>query len=131
MKNFSRGNFKGPRKGGYGDRGDRRSGPTELHDAQCAGCGDRCQVPFRPNGKKPVFCTNCFKKDESGPRQQRFDRPSFGNDRRVEGAFGAPRPHAMTAAAPAPNLAAIEARLAAIEEKIDALIDAMVSDEEI
>ena len=39
----------------------------ELFDAECNGCGTRCQVPFRPNGKKPVYCSNCFTKNDSRP----------------------------------------------------------------
>lgn len=42
----------------------------ELFNAECNGCGTRCQVPFRPNGKKPVYCSNCFTKNDtrSAPR---------------------------------------------------------------
>jgi CxxC-x17-CxxC domain-containing protein len=39
-------------------------GPREMFSAQCSSCGNQCEVPFRPNGKKPVFCSNCFKRDE-------------------------------------------------------------------
>ena len=39
----------------------------ELFDAQCNSCHKRCQVPFRPNGKKPVYCSDCFKKDDARP----------------------------------------------------------------
>lgn len=37
----------------------------ELFDAECNSCHKRCQVPFRPNGKKPVYCADCFKKDDA------------------------------------------------------------------
>lgn len=48
-----------------GDRGSR--GPMEMHQATCADCGKSCEVPFRPSGSKPVFCSNCFKsKDKDG-----------------------------------------------------------------
>lgn len=54
----------GGRSGGFGGgRGgfDReRRGPMEMHDATCAKCGKACQVPFRPTGDKPVFCSACF-----------------------------------------------------------------------
>lgn len=61
--------------GGFGDRGrgdggfaPRRSGagrpsfggPRTMHRAICSGCGQSCEVPFRPTGEKPVFCSNCF-----------------------------------------------------------------------
>ncbi|MBI5422230.1 hypothetical protein HZA44_03795, partial [Candidatus Peregrinibacteria bacterium] len=29
-------------------------------DATCSDCGKPCQVPFRPNGEKPVLCSECF-----------------------------------------------------------------------
>jgi CxxC-x17-CxxC domain-containing protein len=39
-----------------GSRDDR----PQLFDAVCSKCGDKCQVPFRPNGMKPVYCKACF-----------------------------------------------------------------------
>ena len=33
-----------------------------MHDATCAKCGSKCQVPFRPIAGKPVFCSQCFEK---------------------------------------------------------------------
>ena len=44
--------------GGYSDRGDR--GPREMFSATCSSCGREAQVPFRPNGSKPVYCSECF-----------------------------------------------------------------------
>ena len=62
--------------------GDRFGGPKEMHKANCSNCNTVCEVPFRPNGKKPVFCSNCFVKDESprpsyGPKREFSPRPSF------------------------------------------------------
>ena len=37
-----------------------RQGPREMHDAVCAECNADCQVPFKPNGLKPVLCKECF-----------------------------------------------------------------------
>jgi CxxC-x17-CxxC domain-containing protein len=45
--------------GGYESRGYDR-GPRELFSATCASCGREAQVPFRPNGMKPVYCSDCF-----------------------------------------------------------------------
>ena len=28
----------------------------------CEKCGERCQVPFKPTGDKPVYCSICFRK---------------------------------------------------------------------
>lgn len=45
-------------------RSDRPSfGDKRMYDAVCADCGNDCQVPFRPNGEKPVYCSQCFDKD--------------------------------------------------------------------
>lgn len=46
-------------------QGNNSSFKKELYDAECANCHKRCQVPFRPNGKKPVHCQDCFVKDDS------------------------------------------------------------------
>ena len=36
-------------------------GPREMHDAVCARCGNQTQVPFRPTGARPVYCSDCFR----------------------------------------------------------------------
>lgn len=38
------------------------SGPREMHKATCAECGKECEVPFKPDGSKPVYCRDCFQK---------------------------------------------------------------------
>ncbi|MEO7295886.1 MAG: CxxC-x17-CxxC domain-containing protein [Candidatus Limnocylindria bacterium] len=32
-----------------------------MHDATCARCGNETQVPFRPTGARPVYCSDCFR----------------------------------------------------------------------
>jgi CxxC-x17-CxxC domain-containing protein len=44
----------GARSGGYS------SGPREMFSATCSSCGREAQVPFRPSGAKPVYCSDCF-----------------------------------------------------------------------
>lgn len=56
--------------GGFGG-GPRRSsggGPREMFPAVCAGCGKDCQVPFKPSGEKPVYCSDCFQGQRSSSR---------------------------------------------------------------
>lgn len=36
-------------------------GPREMFDAVCARCGKDTQVPFRPTGARPVYCSDCFR----------------------------------------------------------------------
>lgn len=63
----------------------------ELFNAECNGCGTRCQVPFRPNGKKPVYCSNCFTKSDTRSAPQRSDA-GFRSGPRPDRAFSQPVP---------------------------------------
>ncbi len=47
----------GGRSGGYGD-----SGPRDMHKTTCADCGKECEVPFKPDGSRPVYCKDCYPK---------------------------------------------------------------------
>ncbi len=70
---------RGPRS--FGSRGDA---PTEMHQATCNECHKLCEVPFRPNGKKPIYCRDCFKGKEEQPTFSRV--PSRGKrHRRIRG----------------------------------------------
>lgn len=31
-----------------------------MHQTVCSKCHQDCEVPFRPTGNKPVYCSNCF-----------------------------------------------------------------------
>lgn len=112
--------------------GDDRFDRPQLHDATCAGCGKPCQVPFKPNGSKPIFCRNCFKKDGSVTTTGKYaKRPSYGETRREESdVVYAERPRAAVATSKPMDLAKIEARLASIEQKLDMLIESVTVDEE-
>jgi CxxC-x17-CxxC domain-containing protein len=47
--------------GGYsGGGGGYERAPREMFSATCSSCGREAQVPFRPNGSKPVYCSDCF-----------------------------------------------------------------------
>jgi CxxC-x17-CxxC domain-containing protein len=49
------------RSGGRGAYGARpRKEDVQLFDAVCSTCGKKCQVPFRPNNSRPVYCKDCF-----------------------------------------------------------------------
>lgn len=45
-----------------------------MFDAVCSTCGNSCKVPFQPRGDKPIYCSNCFGKNEGGERN--VTRPS-------------------------------------------------------
>ncbi len=48
----------------YDDRRKRSydRGPREMHDVTCADCGKETQVPFKPDGTRPVYCRECYQK---------------------------------------------------------------------
>jgi CxxC-x17-CxxC domain-containing protein len=47
--------------GGYSGGGGYSRGPREMFDAVCARCNKDTQVPFRPTGARPVYCSDCFR----------------------------------------------------------------------
>ena len=73
--------------GGRGDNkrfGDRDSGrPLNMHKATCSECGKSCELPFKPTGDKPVFCSNCFgnKAGSSRPGGRDFEKSHFHEKR--------------------------------------------------
>ncbi|MQY62500.1 hypothetical protein GH146_04360 [archaeon] len=46
-------------------------GPREMHDAVCAECGQKCQVPFKPDQSRPIYCRECYAKRRP-PRRNRY-----------------------------------------------------------
>ncbi len=56
-----------------------------MHKATCSKCGKECQLPFRPNGNRAVFCSTCFEveKNENPERSERksFDKPAYRTER--------------------------------------------------
>jgi len=53
--------------------------PREMHKAVCADCGEECEVPFKPDGTRPVYCRECFAKRRS-QRSGFGGRRSFGSN---------------------------------------------------
>lgn len=86
MKKFYEkgGSGGGGGRGRFGNRDNRRDDrerPT-MHQAICDECGNDCEVPFKPSGGKPVYCKNCFNKnDNSRERGGGFD--SRNSDRKM------------------------------------------------
>lgn len=133
MKDFTRKGFRPsggerPRFGGgnrdRGDRGGYRGGrgngeerPRQMYSAVCAQCGKQCELPFRPNGEKPVYCPDCFKKQPYVP------------GRNSNGADGS-RPYHSQSFAPQPmrtagndGVEAVKRQLDNLELKVDRLLD--------
>ena len=51
--------YRERRRGGGGGY-DRP--PREMHKVTCADCGQEAEVPFKPDGTRPVYCQECYRK---------------------------------------------------------------------
>ncbi len=64
-----------------GDRGQKSD--QEMFAATCTTCGKGCEVPFRPDGQKPVLCRECYAAknsyDAGGVKRQERTPMKFGN----------------------------------------------------
>jgi CxxC-x17-CxxC domain-containing protein len=75
------------------DFGGRRSNRASMHQVVCSKCGKDCEVPFKPTGSRPVFCSQCFE-DNGGPSPRRSEnrgsnRGSSRSNFRDKGMFDA------------------------------------------
>ncbi len=71
---FGGGNrFGGDRGGDRGGRGGFGDRPT-MHKTTCSECGKMAEVPFKPNGDKPVLCSDCFGGARGNDRPRTNDR---------------------------------------------------------
>lgn len=102
-----------PWKRPFADTGRRSGGFPSMHSAVCGGCGNACEVPFRPNGKKPVFCATCFRNEGDGSVTRDKTR-SFSRDT---------RPFRPSYAAGASDVS--QDVLRKINDKLDAILDAL------
>lgn len=73
----SSGGYRGRNSGGR-SFGGRDEGPRMMHKAVCAQCGRECEVPFRPTGDRPVYCSDCFEKRSNEGGEYRRDDRGFG-----------------------------------------------------
>ncbi len=102
-----------------------------MFQATCSKCGKDAQLPFRPSGDRPVFCSNCFETEKNSAPSfgggSNFSRPPRSFDRRPS--FGDRRPAPM--AAPAVNLDQFKAQFEALNTKLDRLIRAIAPNESV
>jgi CxxC-x17-CxxC domain-containing protein len=76
--------FKRPSFGGSNfSKGRDTRGPLEMHQTTCADCQKMCEVPFRPNGKKPVYCKDCFGKNGGQTPATTKNYPQSNFDNRI------------------------------------------------
>ena len=78
--------FGDKRGGNRRSFGGRNNDDRQMFEAVCSSCGKPCKVPFQPSGNKPVYCSDCFDRENQGGGQGRFDdrrreRPDYGGSR--------------------------------------------------
>lgn len=54
--NFKKSSFGGKRDSSFMSR------DKQMFSATCDKCARQCEVPFKPTGDKPVYCSDCFEK---------------------------------------------------------------------
>ncbi|MBI3397517.1 hypothetical protein HY045_03515 [Candidatus Woesebacteria bacterium] len=85
MGSFNRDNRGSGRSFGRRDFGG--GGDRQMYKTICSNCGRECEVPFRPSGGKPVYCSNCFEKmgnrrsDSPRPERSDFRAPVFDQNK--------------------------------------------------
>ena len=72
---FGRKDFDRPRF----DSRDRK--PLVMHTVVCDRCGMETEVPFKPTSGKPVYCRDCFNKEDKGRERREGNR---GDGRALE-----------------------------------------------
>ncbi len=45
-----------------GFRRDNNRAPRQMFKAVCADCKQETEVPFKPDGERPVYCRDCYAK---------------------------------------------------------------------
>lgn len=123
----NRGGDRGGR-GGHGDRGGRggfggnRGGDrreVEMFKTTCTACGKAAEVPFRPDGSKPVLCRDCFASNKPDDRGgDRGGRDRFSSDRRPERSFSASQGDRGLS----PDYKALLAQVSTLEAKMNEIL---------
>lgn len=120
-----RNDFGGGHSNREGGRGDRFEEKKEMFSATCTTCNKQCDVPFRPSGDKPVYCSACFgQRSSEGSREGRERGNSFDKGRHEQRSertdFTKPRVEKSQSDR---ELAEIKHQLIAIESRLNRILD--------
>ncbi len=106
----------------------RNQSRPQLFKATCASCGNTCEVPFRPNGKKPVYCNDCFAKN-GGPSaagaRPSFERPAYKPAFKPGFKPSFNKPSFNSAPRPDNSLNEVKKQLESLNFKLDQLLNTM------
>ncbi|MDD1752905.1 MAG: hypothetical protein LUQ38_07445 [Methanotrichaceae archaeon] len=57
----------------YGSSSGRfNRGPREMTAVTCSDCGCQTEVPFKPDGSRPVYCQDCYQKHRPARSPRRY-----------------------------------------------------------
>ncbi len=56
----------------------RPFGERKMYKVTCAECGQEAEVPFKPDGVRPVYCRDCYRKHKTTSRRPSTGRSSRG-----------------------------------------------------
>jgi CxxC-x17-CxxC domain-containing protein len=107
------GNFFNDRNSGR--RGGGRSERPSMHEAVCDKCGRDCEVPFRPSGDKPIYCSRCF--ENVSPKRESRDYRGGGSSSYKGGGSSSV------------DLSPLKEQLSGINSKLETLIEIMTPKE--
>lgn len=100
--------------------------------AVCSSCGRNCDVPFRPDGSKPVFCRDCFASGKTASTNSAAHPERFTANER------AGRPAPVTQAAPVAHAGIsmetyelLTKQLAAVEGKVSQILALIKASEKV
>lgn len=127
MNDFKRGGF-GKKQFGRPSFGGKpafqRSGggfgrpQGQMHPATCANCGKATEVPFKPDGTRPIYCRDCFGNGNDSRPPREHQRPAF--QRSVPTQHSAPAQSQRQV--PDPRIDDLQKHLAKVLVKLDQIL---------
>ncbi len=101
---------------------DRAPRETKSYPATCSNCGAACDVPFRPDGVKPVLCRDCFAK--KGPATNM----ATSRDRFTQNEQRGHQPAPIVATV---EISQISKQLIALEAKVNQILELIKASEKL
>lgn len=76
---FGKNKNSSPQRSGGRDSGRTSFRDKQMFSAVCDKCHKNCEVPFKPSGDKPIYCSDCFGQNRDaggkniGPAKEQFE----------------------------------------------------------
>ncbi|MGV8141118.1 MAG: CxxC-x17-CxxC domain-containing protein [Candidatus Woesearchaeota archaeon] len=61
------------------EKESRSGNGFKLHEAVCDRCGQKCDLPFKPTGNKPIYCRSCFRETKGSSEDNFRSRGKSGS----------------------------------------------------